>query len=169
LVEFGAQTGSKNGFQIPGKKNGGAKEWSLCEYLDGSRLVGASIPEAPTAAWFAGGIIERRKLEEYLLSPTHSDGRNKLRLWHSVFGIGEGDAELLERLIREHLLQARPQERPSKVVREPERVIRQWQLLIPNFRGPNGNEGPVKTGWAFDPGSSAGEARPDLTNAYPDV
>lgn len=115
--------------------------------------------------WFVGGIIERRKLEVYLLSPTHPDGRNKLRLWQSVFGIGEGDAELLERLIREQLSQAEPEERPPKVVEEPERIIRQWQLLVPRFRGPNGNEGPVKTGWAFDPLAS----RPHLTNAYPDV
>lgn len=118
----------------------------------------------------AEGIIGReKKLDGYLLSPTHPDGRHKLRLWRSVFGIGEGDAELLERLIREQLSQAQPEERPSKVVREPERVIRQWQLLIPRFRGPNGNERPVKTGWAFDPASPAGEARPRLTNAYPDV
>lgn len=113
------------------------------------------------------GIIGRRKLEVYLLSPTHPDGKNKLRLWRGVFGIGEGDAELLKRLIREQLPQGQPEERPSKVVREPERVIRQWQLLIPNFRGPNGNEGPVKTGWAFDPASSASDYRPHLTNAYP--
>lgn len=88
-------------------------------------------------------------------------------MWRGVFGIGEGDAELLERLLREQLSQAEPDERPPKMVREPDRVIRQWQLLIPRFRGPNGNEGPVKTGWAFDP--LAGEARPHLTNAYPDV
>jgi hypothetical protein len=131
--------------------------------------VSDQVPKSPPVEWFVGGIIERRKLEEYLLSPTHSDGRNKLRLWRSVFGIGEGDAELLEHLIREQLPQAQSEERPSKMVREPERVIRQWQLLIPNFRGPNGNEGPVKTGWAFDPASSAGELRPRLTNAYPDV
>lgn len=84
-----------------------------------------------------------------------------------MFGIGEGDAELLEHLLREQLPQAEPDERSPKVVREPERVIRQWQLLIPRFRGPNGNEGPVKTGWAFDPASSVD--RPHLTNAYPDV
>lgn len=68
-------------------------------------------PSPPPAEWFAGGIIERRKLEEDLLSPTHSNGKNKLRLWRGVFGIGEGDAKLLERLIREQLPQAGPQER----------------------------------------------------------
>jgi hypothetical protein len=71
-------------------------------------------------------------------------------LWRGVFGIGEGNAELLERLLREQLPQAEPDERPPKAVRKPERVIRQWQLLIPRFRGPNGNEGPVKNGWGVD-------------------
>jgi hypothetical protein len=129
--------------------------------------VSDQVTDPIVVEWFVGGIIEERKLEGYLLSPTHRHGRNKLRLWRSVFGIGENDGELLERLIREHLPQAAVEERPPRLVREPERVIRQWQLLIPRFRGPNGNEGPVKTGWAFDPTLSVG--RPHLTNAYPDV
>ena len=126
---------------------------------------------SPPVEWFAlEGIINReRKLDGYLLSPTHPDGRHKLRLWQSVFGIREGDAELLERLIREQLQGAEVslEERPSKLVGEPDRVIREWQLLIPRFVGPNSNIGPVKTGWAFDPASPV--ARPHLTNAYPDV
>ena len=83
----------------------------------------------PPVEWFAGGIIDReRKLNGYLLSPSHPDGRNKLRLWHSVFGIGEGDAELLERLIREQLVQAQPKEQEGKTPPEglPE-VIRRWE------------------------------------------
>ena len=98
----------------------------------------------------ARGVIDReRKLSGYLLSSTHPDGKNKLR--RSVFGIDEGDAELLERLIREQLDQATPEERPPKKVMEPDRIVRQWELLIPRFRAPNGNEGPVKTGWPSTP------------------
>jgi hypothetical protein len=120
----------------------------------------------PPVEWFAEGIIDReRKLSGYLLSPTHPDGKNKLRLWRSVFGIDEGDAELLERLIREQLDQATPEERPPKKVMEPDRTVRQWELLIPRFRGPNGNEEPVKTGWALDPSND----RPHLSTAYPVV
>lgn len=108
------------------------------------------MPETPTAAWFAGGIIERRKLDEYLLSPTHPDGKNKLRLWRSVFGIEEGDAWLLERLIREHLLQAEPQERNPVTRRgDSPKTFRRWELVIPHFRGPNGNVAPVLTAWAL--------------------
>jgi hypothetical protein len=120
----------------------------------------------PPVEWFARGIIDReRKLSGYLLSLTHPDGRNKLRLWRSVFGIGEGDAELLERLIREQLEQATPEVCPPKKVMDPDRAVRQWELLIPRFRGPNGNEGPVKTGWALDPSND----RPHLSTAYPVV
>jgi hypothetical protein len=121
----------------------------------------------PPVEWFAGGIIDRqRKLNGYLLSPSHPDGRDKLRLWHSVFGIGEGDAELLERLIREQLVQAQPKEQEGKTPPEglPE-VIRRWELVIPRFRGPNGNVGPVLTARALDP--DVGEASPHLVTAFP--
>lgn len=117
----------------------------------------------PSVEWFAGGIIDReRKLNGYLLSPTHPDGRNKLRLWRSVFGIGEGDADLLERLIREQLEEAVPEEKESKGLPE---VIRKWELVIPHFRGPNGNVGPVLTAWALDP--DVGEDSPHLVTAFP--
>lgn len=126
--------------------------------------MGASIPGTPTAAWFAGGIVEVRKLEEYLLSPTHSDGKSKLRLWQSVFGIGEGDAELLEHLLRDQLPQAEPEERePMTTQEDPPRTIRRWQLVIPRFRSPNGNEGSALTAWALVPEKNL----PHLTTAYP--
>lgn len=117
----------------------------------------------PSIEWFIDGIIDEQKLDEYLLSPTHPIGKDKLRLWQSVFGIGEGDGELLELLIREQLVQATPIERSSKLVGNPRRIVREWELLIPRFRGPNGNEGPVITGWAFDPLND----HPHLSTAYP--
>lgn len=124
----------------------------------------ASAPKTPTAGWFANGIIEERKLKEYLLSPTHPDGRNKLNLWRGVFGIGEGDAELLERLLRKHLPQAKPEEREPVTTREnPPVTIRRWELVILRFRGPNGKEGPILTAWALDPNRDL----PHLTTARP--
>jgi hypothetical protein len=39
------------------------------------------------------------------------------------------------------------------------------QLVIPSFRGPNGNVGPVLTAWALDP--DVGEASPHLVTAFP--
>jgi len=120
-------------------------------------------PATPAVEWFADGIIEERKLDEYLLSPTHPIGKHKLRLWRSVFGVHEGDGKLLERLLHEQLTQALPRERPSKVVGNPRRIVREWELVIPRFRGPNVNEGPVITGWSFDPLNE----RPHLSTAYP--
>jgi uncharacterized protein DUF6883 len=121
----------------------------------------------PPVEWFAEGIIDReRKLSGYLLSPTHPEGSNKLRLWRSVFGIGEGDAELLERLIREQLEQAEPKEQEGKAPPEGKsEAIRKWELVIPSFRGPNDNTGPVLTAWALDP--DVGEASPHLVTAFP--
>ena len=117
----------------------------------------------PPVEWFARGNIDReRKLNGYLLSPTHPGGRNKLRLWRSVFGIGEGDADLLERLIREQLEEAVPEEKEGKGLPE---VVRKWELVIPHFRGPNGNVGPVLTAWALDP--DVGEDNPHLVTAFP--
>lgn len=121
------------------------------------------VPPSPPVEWFADGIIERLKLEGYLLSPTHPFGRHKLRLWRSIFGLHEGDGELLERLLREQLVQATPTEGRSKVVNNPRRVVREWELIIPRFRGPNGNEGSVLTAWAFD----RPNGRPHFSTAYP--
>lgn len=121
----------------------------------------------PSVEWFAEGLIDReRKLNGYLLSPIHPDGRNKLRLWRSVFGIGEGDSDLLEHLIREQLEEAVPEEKEGKTPHKgPPEVIRKWELVIPRFRGPNGNVGPVLTAWALDP--DVGKARPHLVTAFP--
>ena len=121
----------------------------------------------PPVEWFARGSIDReRKLDGYLLSSTHPDGRNKLMLWRSVFGIGEGEADLLERLIREQLEEAVPEEKEGKTPpKDSPEVIRKWELVIPRFRGPNGNVGPVLTVWALDP--DVGEDSPHLVTAFP--
>lgn len=123
--------------------------------------------EPPPIEWFASGLIPRQKLEDYLLSPDHPVGRNKFRLWNSVFGFEEDDAELLEHLLREQLTQATPEERPGKFVEEPECMVREWEVVIPRFQGPNGEVGPVLTGWAFDPAISVDAPR--LSTAQPVV
>ncbi len=130
-------------------------------------MSGSARQSQPPVEWFAGGIIDReRKLNGYLLSPTHPDGRNKLRLWRSIFGIGEGDADLLERLIREQLEEAVPEEKEGKTTpKDPPEVIRKWELVIPRFQGPNGNVGPVLTAWALDP--DVGEDSPHLVTTFP--
>jgi hypothetical protein len=114
-------------------------------------------PAVPRSEWFASGTVDRGKLENYLLSPSHPRGKHKARLWYSVFGFGqEDDGSLLERLIRTQVAQAEPVERPGG-------KVRRWELVIPRFRGPNANVGPVLTAWALAPGKD----RPHLTTAYP--
>jgi hypothetical protein len=115
--------------------------------------------DPPLVEWFVSGTIDRKKkLDGYLLSSYHPDGKHKARLWSSVFGFDQSDSELLESAIRTQLNQAKPMERPGG-------RVRRWQLVIPQFRGPNGNEGPVLTAWALEPGKDS----PHLTTAYPIV
>jgi filamentous hemagglutinin len=122
-------------------------------------VVAQGVPgmtDDPPVEWFVSGTIERNKLGAYLLSPHHPRGRHKARLWSSVFGFDQSDAEQLESAIRTQLSQAEPTERLGG-------LVRRWELVIPRFRGPNGNEGPVLTAWALEPGKDS----PHLTTAYP--
>ena len=114
--------------------------------------------DPPPVEWFVSGTIARKKLDGYLLSPHHPHGKHKARLWGSVFGFDRSDGELLESAIRTQLSQAEPTERLGG-------QVRRWELVIPRFHGPNGNEGPVLTAWALSPGKD----RPHLTTAFPIV
>lgn len=123
-------------------------------------------PPGPPIEWFTGGKMDYHKFDAYLLCPTHPVGKHKLRLWKSVFGIEEGDGKLLQRLIREQLDQATPQEQELQILHSaPAMPIRRWELIIPRFKGPNGREGPVLTAWALDPEAQ----RPHFVTAYPIV
>ncbi len=119
----------------------------------------------PSGSWFATGTIDPRKFTDYLLSPTHPEGRHKLRLWSVVFGIGEGDAVLLESLIREQI--------PAGVVteRSPSAYLRRFEVLIPDFTtqviAPNA--APVITAWVPDEHWNYRDVRPRFVTAYPDV
>jgi filamentous hemagglutinin len=117
------------------------------------------MTDDPPVEWFVSGTIDRRKkLDGYLLSPHHPHGKHKARLWSSVFGFNQSDSELLESAIRTQLDQAKPAEKSGG-------QVRRWELVIPRFRGPNRNEGPVLTAWALEPGKD----RPHLATAYPIV
>lgn len=114
--------------------------------------------DSPPVEWFASGRIEPGKLENYLLSQTHPKGKHKARLWKSVFGLERGDGGVLEQLIRNQLEQGVPDEKAGS-------VVRRWEIVIPRFRGPDGNEHPVKTAWALESDND----HPHLTTAFPDV
>jgi hypothetical protein len=123
------------------------------------------LPEYPEVEWFVSGYVDLRKLDEYLLSAEHPVGRHKLRLWRGVFGFQERQGELLERLIREQLPQATEivEIEPALDRENPGLSYRRFEIVIPRFRGPNGNVSSVVTGWASDPSKD----EPHLTNAYP--
>jgi hypothetical protein len=97
-----------------------------------------------------------RKFDEYLLCPTHADGCGKLVKWRGAFGIGEGDGQLLERLIREQVLRAEIREDlPEPYPPDPERFMRSFTLVIRDFQGPNGRIANVETAWALEPDKDA--------------
>lgn len=122
-------------------------------------------PEEPGVEWFLLGTIDRRKFDEYLLSPSHPTGKHKARLWGAVFGVREGGGELLASLIMEQLPQAEEvRERPPKPDAEnPGRLTRRFTLDIPRFRGPNGNVARLRTNWALSPEREV----PHLASAFP--
>jgi uncharacterized protein DUF6883 len=121
-------------------------------------------PENPTADWFASGTIDMRKFDEYLLCPTHPEGKGKLEKWRGAFGICEGDGQLLEQLIREQVLRAEIiEDSLEPYPPDPERFMRSFTVVIRDFRGPNGRIANVETAWALDPDEDA----PHLVTAYP--
>ncbi len=110
---------------------------------------GPQLPPPPS--WFASGGIDRRKLDDYLLSPTHPDGKHKLRLWDRVFGIGVGDGKLLERLILQQVASGVVTERPSHI------DARHFGVVIPDFQGRSGR----------GPRSSWRSSRPRIVVPHP--
>jgi hypothetical protein len=115
----------------------------------------------PPASWFASGEMKRQKFDDYLLSPTHPEGKHKLKLWESIFGIGTGDGAHLEQLIREQVLHGVVSERP------PREDTRRFGVMIEDFKGPSGR-GPVLTAWASGHGAYR-EQKPRLVTAFPVV
>lgn len=121
-------------------------------------------PEEPNIEWFKSGTFERSKFDQFLLSPTHPKGKHKSRWLSSTYGFKQGDGELMERLIREQLDQAEEirEKDPVLDADDPSLAYRLWEIVIPRFRGPNGNVQPILTAWALDPRRD----KPHFTNAY---
>jgi hypothetical protein len=121
--------------------------------------LGPDEPGGPNHEWFRRGRIDPRKFSEYLFVAGHPFNRGKAEGWRRVFGLGTGDEELAARLIREQLERAPIEERPGR------RGYRRWELVIPDFEGPNGNVAPLLTAWALDPE----EERSHMSTAYPEL
>lgn len=119
--------------------------------------MGPGDSGGPNHEWFRQGTVDSRKFEHYLFDSTHPQNEGKAEGWRRVFGLGPGDAETAERLIREQIEQA------EIVEQKPKGRYRRWELLIPDCAGPNGNVAPLLTAWALDPDSNL----PHLSTAFP--
>jgi hypothetical protein len=124
-------------------------------------------PENPDINWFRSGTIDANKLDKYVLSPLHPIGQHKARRWREVFGLEQGDGQLLADLIRQQLVQVQSAiERDAIAFAEdPSKQARRFTLDIPRFRGPNGNIAMVRTNWALDPDKET----PHLSTTFPRV
>jgi hypothetical protein len=113
-----------------------------------SLAVGSPLPAAERA------IIERRKLESYLLDPAHKEGRHKARVFLSVLGIGAADW----RYLREAIL-AGVREAPVSAIASTPYGSR-CTIVVP-IQGLNGQRHDVLTAWLV-----AGDGPPRLVTAY---
>ena len=130
----------------------------------GDEPLGPDDPRGPNHEWFRRAIIDPAKFERFLFVPEHPQNRGKAEGWRRVFGLGPGDAALVARLIRGQLERAPIEEvEPQDVIEHPGMRVRRWRLVIPDFRGPNGNVAPLVTTWALHPARKT----PHMTTAFP--
>ena len=109
---------------------------------------GKKLPNADKA------VIERRKLTDYLLSPTHDTGRFKAEFFHQL-GYRAGSWRTLERDLRKLIL--------SSGVTESRRSRWGQKFRVEGpLKGPNGKTTRVLTVWII----LRGEAVPRLVTAY---
>lgn len=113
------------------------------------------MPILATLPNFENAVIPPAKLAGYSLNPVHDDGgADKARVFASVFGFTQANADALAEKILKSLSSAQAIERPS------DQYGRRFQVdsLV---TGPSGS-GTVRTGWILRSGSDV----PSLTSAY---
>jgi hypothetical protein len=113
--------------------------------------LGSPLPAVERA------IIERRKLESYLLDPSHGEGRHKARVFRSVLGIAAADSRYLNDAILAGVRDAPV----SAIVPTP--YGSRCTVVLP-IQGLNGQRHDVVTGWLV-----TGDGPPRLVTAYVDL
>jgi hypothetical protein len=104
----------------------------------------------------AEAIIPHEKLRDYILSPSHPDGRAKAAFL-SRLGYTQGDWQRLELDLRQqHLTEDARPGRPSPYGEKYE--------LLSELKGPNGKRGRVRTVWI----TLWGETAPRLVTLIPE-
>ena len=99
--------------------------------------------------------VQRAKITEYLLSPTHPDGRDKAAFFHH-FGFRAEEWSLLADALRTHTLEydvAKAQDTPFGI-----RYIIEGEIPTPSGRQPL-----VRSVWFVETGTTT----PRLVSAYP--
>jgi hypothetical protein len=99
-------------------------------------------------------VVDPAKLNEYCLNPLHLRGRHKARVFASVLGITQNNAEIL----RISLLNAAVQKEAIPTHRD---VYGQRYMLDFNLQGPLGNAG-IRSTWIV----LVAEDFPRLTSCY---
>jgi hypothetical protein len=109
----------------------------------------AALPRAHEA------LVERRKLVDYVLCPTHNDGRHKARVFRALLGIEQQHWEYLREQLLDGLLEATQ----ANIKTTPHGVL--GEVLMP-IEGLNGSRQIVTTVWEMHDESP----RPRLVSAY---
>jgi hypothetical protein len=99
--------------------------------------------------------VEREKIVDYLLNPTHRYGASKARFFME-FGVGVGEWERLALALREH-------GRTHEVARVSETGFGPRYVVEGDLNTPGGRRPRVRTVWQMDKGAVA----PRLISAYP--
>jgi hypothetical protein len=100
-------------------------------------------------------VIDPNKLMSYALNPLHPVGGNKARVFESVLGYNQSNADQLIGKIQQGALT-----NPA-VLGKADQFGQRFTVDM-SITGPNGNSAVVRTGWIFDPGSTV----PRLATAY---
>ena len=100
-------------------------------------------------------IIEREKIADYLLNPTHRYGASKARFF-SELGFQRENWEMLAGALHEHASQ-------NRIVRTTETGFGPRYVVEGEIKVPDGRKVRIRTIWQFD----RGEIAPRLITAYP--
>jgi uncharacterized protein DUF6883 len=100
-------------------------------------------------------IIEREKVADYLLNPTHRYGASKARFF-GEFGFQRKRWKILAKILHENA-------RNNEVVQTIETGFGPRFVVEGEVRAPNGRRMRLRTIWQFD----RGEIAPRLITAYP--
>ena len=99
--------------------------------------------------------IDQNKVKNYALDPNHPVGRNKAKVFDSVLGYNQSNADQLIKQLQARL--------PSSVaVFGVKDQFGQRITVDVSITGPNGNTAIVRTGWILEPGSEI----PRMTTIY---